>query len=296
MKSILFLIFILMSAGNFYAFDVLGTEQDRAWQLQPMPLDVYPNIPGSTNRARRGSAQNSVSTLCDAEAINLDTASSYVDTANHRLFVADTENNRIFVYELNSNNILADCSPDYVLGQLNFTTSTPGATQSTLNSPGGITYDAVNKQLFVADTNNNRIIVFDVSTINNGEGAVNVLGQLNFTTSTPGATQSTLNSPGGITYDAVNKQLFVADTNNNRIIVFDVSTINNGEGAVNVLGKDNRAVFFGAPGAGNKENVVNIVYGQEKKSSRAKIVLWAIIFVTATIAANVYFKKRKKVV
>ena len=86
MKSILFLIFILMSAGNFYAFDVLGTEQDRAWQLQPMPLDVYPNIPGSTNRARRGSAQNSVSTLCDAEAINLDTASSYVDTANHRLF------------------------------------------------------------------------------------------------------------------------------------------------------------------------------------------------------------------
>ena len=236
MKSILFLIFILMSAGNFYAFDVLGTEQDRAWQLQPMPLDVYPNIPGSTNRARRGSAQNSVSTLCDAEAINLDTASSYVDTANHRLFVADTENNRIFVYELNSNNILADCSPDYVLGQLNFTTSTPGATQSTLNSPGGITYDAVNKQLFVADTNNNRIIVFDVSTINNGEGAVNVLG------------------------------------------------------------KDNRAVFFGAPGAGNKENVFNIVYGQEKKSSRAKIVLWAIIFVTATIAANVYFKKRKKVV
>jgi hypothetical protein len=78
-------------------------------------------------------------------------------------------------------------------------------------------------------------MVFDVSTIDNGESAANVLGQTTFTESDSGTTDSELNNPVGLVYNSNSDQLFVADTGNNRIMVFDVSTIDNGESATNVV-------------------------------------------------------------
>ncbi len=83
---------------------------------------------------------------------------------------------------------------------------------------------------------NNRVMVFDVASITNGENAVNVLGQPDFTTGTAATSQTGLSSPRGVSVDGSNR-LFVADTTNNRVMVFDVAAITNGEAAINVLGQ-----------------------------------------------------------
>ncbi len=51
------------------------------------------------------------------------------------------------------------------------------------NSPRRLAFDPSGNRLFVADYTNNRVMVFDVGSITNGENAANVLGQTTFTTS-----------------------------------------------------------------------------------------------------------------
>lgn len=160
-----------------------------------------------------------------------------LDAVDHRLFVADTENCRVLVYNLNENRTLVDRYADFVLGQLDFYSTAPGLSQSSITWPCGLTYDSARKLLFVTDSGNNRVLVFDVTTIVNGQNAVNVLGQLNFNTSDAIASQNGLWTPRGLAYDPTNNRLFVADCGYNRVMVFDVSEITNGENAIAVLGQ-----------------------------------------------------------
>ena len=105
-----------------------------------------------------------------------------------------------------------------VLGQTDFVTGTSGTTQGKVSFPYGLAYDASGNQLFVVDNGNNRIMVFDVAAITNGEDAADVYGQTNFTTGTPGTTQSTLNGPQSVVW--ASSQLYVADSSNYRVMIF----------------------------------------------------------------------------
>jgi sugar lactone lactonase YvrE len=81
-----------------------------------------------------------------------------------------------------------------------------GSTSDLLNSPRGIYVD-INFNLYVADSGNNRIQLFQS-------------GQLTGTTivgSTSSTTTITLNGPTGLVLDADN-YLFIVDSNNHRII------------------------------------------------------------------------------
>jgi DNA-binding beta-propeller fold protein YncE len=169
------------------------------------------------------------------------------DATNKRLFVADTTNNRVLVYNFTGDDAPADRIPDYVLGQANFYSNAVATTQTGLSAPTGIDYDSAGNRLFVADLTNSRIIVYDVAAITNGEGAVNVLGQVNFTTATAATTQLGLSSPRQIDFDPASNQLFVADTGNNRVMVFDVTTIVDGENATVNLGQDDGLVGSPSP-------------------------------------------------
>lgn len=169
-----------------------------------------------------------------------------MDTVNHRLFVSDSLNNRVLVYNLDANNNLVDRIPDNVLGQVNFTNNFIDLSQSGLHSPYGLAYDAANNRLFVADLDNSRVLVFDVTTITNGENAINVLGQPDFTTESNATTQSKMTSPRGVELDTANNRLFVADHGSRRVLVFDITAITNGENAVNVLGQPNFTSNAGA--------------------------------------------------
>lgn len=102
----------------------------------------------------------------------------------------------------------------------------------------GLAYDETGERLFVVDIYNSRVMVFDVASITNGENAVNVLGQTNFTTWTSGTTQSKLDFPTDVSFDNANQILFVSDANNFRVLTFDVASITNGENAVNVIGQE----------------------------------------------------------
>ena len=169
-----------------------------------------------------------------------------IDIVNHRLFVADDGNNRILVFSLDSQNNIASTSASYVLGQPDFNSDVATTTRSGMWGPGGVAYDASTSRLFVSDLQNNRVLVFDVSTstIHNGENAENVLGQADFVSADEALTQSGLSGPTGLTYDPMTSRLFVADSNNYRVLVFNASTSalvpngsGNGENAENVLGQ-----------------------------------------------------------
>jgi DNA-binding beta-propeller fold protein YncE len=166
------------------------------------------------------------------------------DAVNNRLFVADSANNRVLVF--NTATITNGMNAAYELGQPSgtaFTTATAATTQSGMNSPVDVAFDAANNRLFVADRNNYRVTVFDVTpgTIANGENAAYELGQPSggtaFTTATPATTQSGMNDPRALAYDATNNRLFEADNTNNRVLVYNTAAITNGMNASNVLGQ-----------------------------------------------------------
>ena len=166
------------------------------------------------------------------------------DESSSRLFVADgSNNNRVLVFNVATSTISNGENADYVLGQSDFTSDVAATTQNGLNGPGGLSYDATFNRLFVTDNNNNRVLVFNVatSTISNGENADYVLGQSDFTSSSGATTQNGFSTPGGLAYDLSANRLFVADVNNNRVLVFNVatSTLSNGENADYVLGQSN---------------------------------------------------------
>jgi len=99
--------------------------------------------------------------------------------------------------------------------------------------------DATNHRLFVADSSNNRILEYNLTTGNIPIDRIPdaVLGQPNFYSNASATTQAAFNSPMGLTFDSAGNKLYVADNANHRILVFDTSNISNGMNAVGVLGQ-----------------------------------------------------------
>ena len=188
------------------------------------------------------------------------------DAANERLFVSDTHNHRILVFDL-SNGVNGDLSASFVLGQSDFTTggTTPGNEFGNTNSQFGecdteinacgigtvdsLAYDAENQRLFASDQFNHRVLAWDLSNgITNGMAASFVLGQADLVSGKANqgcggvpnnfrASSCGLSQPTGLDYDALGNRLFVTDSNNNRVLVFDTSNLSDGMEASGVLGQ-----------------------------------------------------------
>ncbi|NCS99563.1 hypothetical protein GW765_01120 [Candidatus Parcubacteria bacterium] len=167
----------------------------------------------------------------------------YISSTN-TLVVSDAVNHRVLFYDTSS--IINGEAATNVLGQADFTSSSSNrggsAGQNTLHSPAGLAFDSSTSYLYVAEgatpTSNARIMIFDVSSISDGENAINVLGQPDFVTTGATTTQSGLGVIlPGLFIDETNNRLFVADSSNARIMIFDVSSISDGENAINVLGQ-----------------------------------------------------------
>jgi DNA-binding beta-propeller fold protein YncE len=150
-----------------------------------------------------------------------------LDPVNHQLFVSDAGNFRVLVYALNTDNSIPTASgghtASYVIGQPNFSTGNGCLFyQFSLCSPQGLAVDTVNNRLFVSDYNNNRVLVYSTPITSNGPNAIGVLGMTTYTYVGGSTTQSTFNAPTDVAYDSVNQNLYVADTGNNRVLVFNV--------------------------------------------------------------------------
>ena len=168
--------------------------------------------------------------------------------AGNRLFVADGNrigafpvNNRILIYNdvsgfvpppeelLPQDRACPACVglPDVVLGQPDFDTTdssdlpdTPG-----LNNPSAVHSDGV--RLAVADTNNNRVLLWSALPTVNGTEPDLVLGQPDFVTNFPATSPTGMRGPQGVWLDG--GRLFVADTQNSRVLVWNQWPASNGQ-------------------------------------------------------------------
>lgn len=129
-----------------------------------------------------------------------------------------------------------------VVGQPDFTTVLNNLTQTGLNSPTGVASDG--HILAVADTDNNRVLIWSPIPTTNGAPATVVLGQKDFS-SVQLATivsSSSLRGPEGVWIQG--QQLFVADSGANRVLIWNHIPTQNGQAADIVLGQSS---FTSAP-------------------------------------------------
>ena len=177
-----------------------------------------------------------VGSLVEQNRIDTPLALAY-DSNREWLFVGDDSNCRVMVFDL-SGGITNGMNATYVLGAPDFITSTCGTTQDELSGASGLSFDPVTENLFVGDYFNRRVIVYDTTAISNGMNASHVLGKSDFISSGVETTQNGTSSVSGVHYDPVTSYLFVADDQNNRTLVFDLSGgITDGMNASFVLGQ-----------------------------------------------------------
>ncbi|MFB3777897.1 MAG: hypothetical protein ACE141_09800 [Bryobacteraceae bacterium] len=124
-----------------------------------------------------------------------------------------------------------------VLGQAGFTEtaySTP-PTADTLRTPTAVASDGV--RLAIADTDNNRVLIWNTIPTSNKAPADVVVGQADFKSAAVAnpPTASSLRGPQGVWMQ--NGKLFVADTFNNRVLIWNSIPTTNGKAADVVLGQ-----------------------------------------------------------
>ena len=176
------------------------------------------NVIGQTS-FNLGSSGTTANTLHYPEGIAFGSAGN--------LWVADLGNNRVL--EFSANNLITGASATNVIGQTSFNLGSSGTTANTLYSPKGIAFDSAGN-LWVADSGNNRVLEFSAGNLITGASATNVIGQTSFTSGSFGTTANTLNSPVGIAFDSAGN-LWVADVENNRVIEFTNTIIQNNGGS-----------------------------------------------------------------
>jgi len=149
------------------------------------------------------------------------------DAANSRLFVGDNQS-RIMVFNVAPGTIANGENASYVLGETNFTsTGGTGNAQGGVSSSSGLSYDPNTNRLFVGSYYSNVVMVFNAgpSQISNGMNASYEIGCTTFGTGCAGTTQSRLNDPYQLYYDPGSGRLFVPEVGNNRVTIFDGTTI-----------------------------------------------------------------------
>lgn len=162
--------------------------------------------------------------------------------ANGVLAVSDTANNRVCLwYGMPKSK---DQTPDIILGQsaLGETDRNQKLTVSahSMQYPSGIWTDG--KKLVVADAWNHRVLIWNELPKANGQAADVVVGQVDFEHNEPNKVGLSQNPSADSLYWCYGVyvhegQLFVADTGNRRVLVFDEVPTTNGAKANQVIGQ-----------------------------------------------------------
>jgi sugar lactone lactonase YvrE len=185
---------------------------------------------GSSFVANKDIVSASAATLSGPEGVALD---------GQRLVVADTQNHRVLIW--NTVPTATGAPADVVLGQADFSGRRPNRGRGDVSPrdgfsdadadgffyPTGVATDGTH--LFVADRLNHRVLVWDSIPTTNGKAADRVLGQP--TMQATGAHRGQgpfdiaadgFNLPSGLALDGTT--LWVADTENNRVVRWDSAT------------------------------------------------------------------------
>lgn len=153
-------------------------------------------------------------------------------TNGNKLVVSDTGNNRVLIYNSFPQN--SSAIPDLVLGQSDFDSCSSRAASSTsITGPSGIWTDG--SLLAVTDKDHNRVLIWKTFPTSNNQAADIVLGQPDFSSSSSALDAKSLSSPVGLYSNC--HQLFVADSFNRRVLVWNSIPTSSYSAADVVLGQ-----------------------------------------------------------
>ncbi len=187
-----------------------------------------------------------------------------VTVVNGKFFITDWGNSRILIY--NKRPLSSSVKPDIVVGQVDMTGSdenqgntTPLA--NTLNYPESLF--VIDDKLIVADSGNNRVLIWNsIPTVHNTPADI-VLGQADFDkNATTPVTELSLNNPTAVWSDGT--YLVVLDTGNNRVLIWNTfpTTDQDPKNAKVVLGQldfnSNNANQSIVPGASPSASTLNV--------------------------------------
>lgn len=159
-------------------------------------------------------------------------------SVGNRLIVADLGNHRVLIWNTipTSNGQAADL----VLGQADFVSNAAnrgGAiAANTLAGPASVWSDGT--RVVVCDAFNNRVLIWQTFPTTNGQAADIVIGQPDMASGTAnngGLSASSIALPAGVCGN--DTQLYIGDTSNNRVLVFETFPVANNPVADTVLGQ-----------------------------------------------------------
>jgi len=163
---------------------------------------------------------------------------SAVFVAGNKLLMSDFDNSRVLIW--NKLPTKTNTPADVVVGQSSFTSNVSATTQSGLDHPEIGLFVAGGK-LFVADRDNNRVLIWNSIPTSNGAPANVVVGQPDFTSSGFATTQSGMGETEGVWSDGT--KLVVADFDNNRVLIWNTIPTTNGAPADVVVGQPDFTSF-----------------------------------------------------
>ena len=236
-------------------FAVADSDNNRVLLWNSIPLG--PNVPPDFVLGQANFTSFQTPQLVNANSLR---GPQGVWIQNGKVFVADTQNYRVLIW--NSFPTRSNQPADLVLGQANFlasvhppaTSVSPATTASQLLNPVSVTSDGTH--LFISDLGSNRVLIWNtIPTVNDAPADV-VIGQASTTTSIPNNSPAVCastgtDSTGAATYPvrceatlnfprfalAGGGKLFVADSGNDRVLIFNSIPTMSGAHADNVLGQ-----------------------------------------------------------
>ncbi|MBN2762234.1 MAG: T9SS type A sorting domain-containing protein [Bacteroidales bacterium] len=138
---------------------------------------------------------------------------------------------------------------DVVVGNPGFTEKHNGPTREYAESFDGVAWSPDGKKLIATCGSQNRVLIWNSVPQKNGQPADVVLGQPDFTSTTPGTLSTTLDYPCGVMVSPSGK-LLVSDYYNNRVLIWNAIPTVNGAPADVVIGQPT----FNNKISGNKAN------------------------------------------
>jgi hypothetical protein len=198
---------------------------------------IYPQLPTSSGAqpALVLGQPDFDSSANNSGGISADTLSGPLGAASdgYRLVVADSGNSRVLIW--NAFPTRNQQPADLVLGQPDFVSnhSNGGGVGNGFYAPSDVALSDGN--LYVADSGNNRVLIWNGVPTMSSQPPSGVLGQPNLSTTTLGGSPAQLYNPRSI-YAA--DQIFVSDTYNYRILIWPTLTPMSGAMASDVIGQN----------------------------------------------------------
>lgn len=203
--------------------------------------DLYNHLCNRENPKGRYVSRRNADTLCSPLGVAVDAAGN--------VWVADSGNDRVLKY---ARPTASGQNAILVIGQVSFTASASGVSQTNLSEPSDVKV-AASGDVWVADSANNRVLKFTAPAGNNPSASL-VLGQTGFGTNSSACGTAGLNTPYALALGparvidtskksvskpgsvSAENSVWVADMQNNRVVMYG-SPSSDGEPANLAIGQ-----------------------------------------------------------